>query len=303
MQFQHQVIRDLAWCCSSPPLLENVPDQDIAVWPTNSLYDADWLAELDQNPQPLLDELAQLKSTRLGIYYEALWRFYWQQHPRSALLAHNLQITAHNQTLGAFDFIVQTAGAAWHIEAAVKFYLGVPGAAHAPSEWVQWIGPNCNDRLDIKLARMLDHQLPLRFHSASQTALAALAPESSWHSALCLQGYLFYPAHEVMSAPHHAHRDHLRGLWWYRKNFTAAATDYWMILPRHQWLSPAQTGDIHALLTGENLQQYLNHWVGDRERPQLIAAMEKNNGVWREKLRGFVVPDHWPWTETPSRNT
>ena len=76
-----------------------------------------------------------------------------------------------------------------------------------------------------------------------------------------------------------------------------------MILPRHLWLSAAQTDDIHALIARDSLRAYLSHWVGDKHRPQLIAAMTKDNGIWKETLRGFVVPDHWPWTDTPSRNT
>lgn len=306
MQFQHQVIRDLAWCCSSAPLLADLPDPHIAIWPTDAMLDMAWLVDLDQNPQALLTELAQLKSTRLGIYYETLWRFYWQQHPHYRLLAHNLQITDQGQTLGAFDFIVQADDAVWHIETAVKFYLGMPTNVHSTSEWAQWIGPNCNDRLDIKLARLLNHQLPLRFNTASQNTLTTLAPPgSNWRSALCLQGYLFYPAHEAMPKPHNAHMHHQRGLWWYLRYFLdeVKALDYWMVLPRHQWLSAAQTDDIHALLSRDNLRDYLRHWVGDLHRPQLIAAMEKNDGIWQEKSRGFVVPDHWPWTETPSRNT
>lgn len=303
MPFNHQVVRDLAWCCSSTPLLVDVPDQHISIWPTDAMYDERWLADLDQAPQVLIDELSQLKSTRLGIYYEGLWRFYWQHHPRYRLLAHNLQIVEQGQTLGAFDFIVQDGETIWHSEAAVKFYLGLPGQTQPFSEWSHWIGPNCNDRLDIKVERMLEHQLPLRFHPASQSALAALVTGENWHSALCLQGYLFYPTHQAMPAPRHAHPHHLRGYWWYLSQFDAAATYYWLVLPRHQWLSPARTADIHALLSRDQLRDYLQHWVGDRDRPQLIAAVSKQDDAWEEKLRGFVVPDHWPWTDTPSRNT
>lgn len=309
MLFQHQVVRDLAWCCSSAPLLAdlpslvNTPGQQISLWPTEAMLDTGWLAELDRNPHALLTELAQLKSTRLGIYYETLWRFYWQHHPRYRLLAHNLQVTEQGQTLGAFDFIVQEDDTLWHIETAVKFYLGVP--VHPAGEWAHWIGPNCNDRLDIKMARLLDHQLPLRFSDASQAVLRALTPhDPHWRSALCLQGYFFYPAHHTLSAPHNAHPHHQRGRWWYLKDFLREeATHYWMILPRHLWLSAAQTDDIHALIARDSLRAYLSHWVGDKHRPQLIAAMTKDNGIWKETLRGFVVPDHWPWTDTPSRNT
>lgn len=313
MQFQQQVVRDLAWRCTSAPLLASLPDDSIHIWPQqHTQLIGNQLKELDQYPHQLLNELDQLKSTRLGLYYEALWRFYWQHYSAYQVLAHNLQITGHHHTLGAFDFLLRADTQCWHVETAVKFYLGVPGDDSSgsidatASEWHQWVGPNCNDRLDIKMARLLEHQLPLSSTQAGQSALRALtADDGNWQNALLMQGYFFYPAHQSMPPPRHAHDQHQRGLWWYLQDFVNAPStdDYWMILPRHQWLSTAQTDDINCLLSHDNLVDNVKHWVGEMHRPQLIAAMEKSGKTWKEKQRGFVVPDHWPWTATPSRNT
>lgn len=315
---QHQAIRDLAWCCQSSPLLSQLPDQDIAIWPAREdAGDEDWLIQWDQKPDELLNALAALKSTRLGIYYETLWHFYWKHRSDWHLLAHNLQVTHLGKTLGAFDFILRNKEHYWHVETAVKFYLGVPlnssrtnQAAQTRSEWHQWIGPHCNDRLDIKLDHLLRHQLPLSKNELAQQLLANLVDlsglantEIPWRNALCLQGYLFYPAHAHMAPPSLAHPQHAVGTWWHLQDFLARMeqhvfdNDYWMILPRDRWLSAAHTDDIHELRRGDDLQQSLQHWVGNNQRPQLLAAMIRTNGLWKEIKRGFVVPDHWPWTD------
>lgn len=301
----HQAVRDLAWCCTSAPLLATLPNSDTAIWPDKSIdIDIDWLIALDQNPTSLFTHLTQFKSTRLGLYYESLWHFYWQQHPQWLLLSRNQQLIQNGITVGAFDFIAQHGADFWHVETAVKFYLGVAQDNQSTSEWQQWIGPHCNDRLDIKLDRLRSHQLPLSTTDIGRQHLTRLtSADTHWQSALCLQGYLFYPANtSSMPAPACAHPQHERGVWWHLHNFLdflSARTihhDYWMILPRHQWLSPAQTEDINQLLHGDDLQHHLRHWVANNHRPQLLAAMERSDGVWREKHRGFVVPDHWPRT-------
>lgn len=302
-KIQHQAVRDLAWCCQSPPLLNSLPESDIGIWPTASTNQhANWLQELDQNPDELLNAIAKIKSTRLGIYYETLWHFYWQQQTSWEVIGHNLPVYKDGQTLGAFDFILRHANEYWHCETAIKFYLGVGSTTDGPSEWHEWIGPNCNDRLDLKLHHLLQHQLPLSKNLAGMEKLDLFfGPGINYRQALCLQGYLFYPAHQEMNAPVAAHALHHRGSWWYLKDFLSDLRDgkfdvnYWFLLPRHRWLAPAQTMDINELLAGENLRDSLRYWVGNMSRPQLLAAMVKEDGLWVEKTRGFVMPDHWPW--------
>lgn len=312
LDFNHQAVRDLAWCCTSAPLLNEFPGSDAVIWPEDSTKrnvreEAEWLASVDRAPDGLFAELEQQKSTRLGLYYEILWRFYWQQHPHWQLLAQNLQVLDAGQTFGAFDFLLKHKNTFWHIEMAVKFYLGIPGENACASSWDQWIGPNCSDRLDIKLTRMQQHQLPLSTSKAGLNATKIFT--HVWQRALCLQGYFFYPAHDPdMAAPIAAHPEHGKGLWWHMSSFidslkTNNNSLYWMILPRDRWLSPAYSQDINELLYGENLRLALRHWVGTTDRPQLIAAMRKHGDTWIEEQRCFIVPDHWPWTAKPSRNT
>lgn len=311
-RFQHQQVRDLAWACLSPPLLQNLPASDVHICTTGDhRRDESWLAALDQDPSFLLAELTKYKSTRLGIYFENLLRFYWQQDQHTELLAHNLQVQAPDvgelkgSTQGAFDFLLRTQDQFWHIESAVKFYLGVPDGSTGPSQWSRWIGPNCNDRLDIKLNHLRDHQLALCANVHAQKRLAEIAGSAqNWHKGLRFQGYLFYPALQSMSAPIASNPQHLRGSWWYLQDFLQLdPKGYWLVLPRERWLSPAQTSDIHELYCGDNLREVLHYWLAERQKPQLLAAMQKKGGIWIETGRSFIVPDHWPWNDFPSRNT
>lgn len=311
-QFHYQPVRDLGWTYLSPPLLHNLPGSDARIWSYGKSHrDPAWLAALDQNPEPLLRELAKSKSTRLGIYYENLLRFIWQQDPRIHLLAHNMQVqmpdigTIKGSTQGAFDFLLRNGDEFWHIESAVKFYLGVPDGSAGPSRWQQWIGPDCNDRLDIKLNHLREHQLALSTDQHAQKKLTELAGGAkTWHRGLCMQGYFFYPARQVMAAPVASNPEHLRGDWWHLQGFLEHCTSgYWLVLPRDRWLSPAQTSDIHQLYSGDNLREILQHWIAGRQKPQLLAVMQKEGEIWVESARSFVVPDHWPWTDLPSRKT
>ena len=71
-KLQHQVVRDLAWCCFSPPMMNELPGSHANILPFDNQSIWPWLYALDQQPQALMEHLHQVKSTRLGIYYEAL---------------------------------------------------------------------------------------------------------------------------------------------------------------------------------------------------------------------------------------
>lgn len=324
-QLQHQAVRDLAWCCLSAPLLAQLPGTASAMLPLDDLHLWPWLTALDQQPQPLLAELDKLTSTRLGIYYEALWRFYFSHSADWRLLAHNLQINRGKTTLGAFDFLCQRGDEYWHIETAVKFYL-----CHNRQEaqhWHNWIGPGSNDRLDLKLAHLRDHQLPLHQTDEGRQLLQQRFPAASrWKSGLCLQGYLFSPApqdlinpadRDNILSPTYSNAYHGSGYWWYLQDFfhfmtqTQAARYRWLILPHHHWLSPAQAQSDQCLPPGPELRGNISAQLTAIKKPLLIAALTTtafatsttasttsttaaNNQPWRERFRAFILPDKWP---------
>lgn len=325
-ELRHQAVRDLAWCCFSAPMMHELPGSSISILPFTTPHHWPWLQALDQQPQPLLDHLRQLKSTRLGIYYEALWHFYFAHYSGWELLQHNLQIDRHGITLGAFDFLCRRDEEYWHIETAVKFYLCSACNPLEAYDWKYWIGPESQDRLDLKLNHLRQHQLPLHQEAEAQSQLESLYPDAKqWRTGLCIQGYLFSPAHRN-SKPAFVHSHHERGSWWHLSEFLQAiatqSNQCWFVLERQQWLSPAHCTDTALLLTAEQLAEKLLDDVDGAHRPQLIATMKRqecssssenqpeNIICWIESARLFVVPDDWPnhssvrpGKASPARNT
>ncbi|WP_339673166.1 DUF1853 family protein [Dasania marina] len=314
---QHQAVRDLAWVCLSPPLLNALPGSKAGIIAglQNDSAVLSWLSAQDQQPQQLNQHLSLLKSPRLGIYYEALCAYIWQHYPGRQLRCKNLQVSDNGKTFGEYDLIGQSATGLYHIEVAVKFYLGLSEKDNeANSHWQQWLGPNCNDRLDKKLHRLRDHQLPL---SRTTQGIAALQqqgiPAQQLHSRLQLQGYLFYPAHSALATPVHSHSQHLRGLWYYQRDFIKLlkqqANSHWLELDKPLWLSPAVLYQEHspAPLNSEAMAQSINDYFtntinpqhkSQKQRPLLLAQMQQQPQRWQEQQRCFVVPDYWPWGKT-----
>lgn len=292
---EHQAVRDLAWCCLSSPLLEglaeieSLPSLQYHLWP--------WLFELDKQPDALVNLINQRKSTRLGLYYETLWQFYFMQHPQWELLAYNQQIHHQNNTVGAFDFLCRHDNEYWHLETAVKFYLCAATTTDQSSNWDQWIGPNKSDRLDIKLHHLHKHQLQLSRHPVAQQWLKNHFPEAThWKSALCLQGYLFH--RDEQQRPDKAHPHHCRGTWLTQNDFRQLQHDdtsnCWFLLERHLWLSPAQTIHTDKLMTVDEINLVGIEQLDRNNRPMMVALMKNWGTLWQEQARYFLVPNHWP---------
>jgi hypothetical protein len=302
IRFRHQPVRDLAWACLSPPMMADMSGAPIWQSP-DPAQDLAWFAALDQDPAPLLNYLDQHSSQRLGLYFEQLWRFYWLHHPQAELIAHNLQVVNHTsgQTLGAFDFLLTLDGNYWHMETAVKFYLGLASTDGAASDWQDWRGPGAEDRLDLKLRRLLDHQLAL---SRDPLTLAQLDPSFAnhpWKPCLRLAGYLFYPHDTAMAPPRLVHPQHLRGHWCHWRQWQTVCDKLsdsdWLALERYQWLSPAFCDQEEKLLRGEQSRQVLHRSLQLLQRPVLMARMEAATDGWWEVERWFVVPDAWPQSD------
>ena len=297
-KLQHQAVRDLAWCCFSAPMMHELPESEAVMLPFNNEQLWPWLYALDQQPDNLLTHIAQVKSTRLGVYYETLWRFYFSQHAEWDLLQHNLQVERDGITLGAFDFLCRRGSEYWHIETAVKFYLCNANNEQTAHHWHHWIGPSTQDRLDLKLAHLRQHQLPLHQTAEAKIQLQTLYPEAStWNTGLCLQGYLFSPV-RTDYRPAFSQENHGRGHWWDLKDFLRYLCEQterkWIIVERQRWLSPIHSTDDNELVGGSDLMQQLQHQVGEMKRPLLLAAMKKvsaEDNNWQEDWRGFVVPE------------
>ncbi|MFZ5560419.1 MAG: DUF1853 family protein [Pseudomonadota bacterium] len=303
-RWRHPVVRDLAWVLASPPLLQphgsgsgiRWPD---AAWSERAFRASEgWLAALDQHPAPLREVLAR-RPGRLGSHFETLLAFWlaWPGNPLYRLVGHSLPIRSKNRTLGELDFLVEerASGELQHWEVAVKFYLGVtPGGAHAG-----WIGPGLKDRLDLKVERLLQHQLgisrrPEAVGLLRQLGLPLPAP-------VCLvKGRLFYPPRARLAdwAPDGAAPGHLTGWWMPQAGFLSLYADaglQWIRLPREHWLTPVDLSSPANAAVPIDEPQAARPLVeglqaGNDNRAAAVVGLRER----REVTRGFITPAEWP---------
>ena len=249
LQFKHRVVRDLAWVIASPPLI--CGNFEGANWWSDEHCTQEFqaclpaLLALDQNPQPLLDVLNQLKSRALGHRFEALFAYWLTISPSYQILARNLQLHHDGRTLGELDFIVRDlqSDAVIHLEVSVKFYMGLL----PQSSPYRWFGPNLKDCLGKKADHLKRHQTQL------SVLYPELMPQTIDQRCCCLKGRLFYPEHgSDMGSPGGISPSHLRGVWgesvagFVRDNgfeIMPSNTQYLMI-KKPQWLSEFSARDI-----------------------------------------------------------
>lgn len=280
-------IRHLSWMITAPQLLRS----DRCFYPARYLTDditaklEHWDAEPLSGPAILTDQPVP----RLGLHFEQLYHCLLENLLGWEVLVRNLQIRVEKQTIGELDFVVRNpvTGGLEHHEIAVKFYLG-----YREADSVRWYGPNAHDRLDLKTARILNHQSHLTEHPQTRRQLAELGLDEPLQQRVFMPGYLFYPRSGALPAPASAPDDHLRGEWLYQSDLESLSTRRWKVLHKPHWLGPwtqAQEPDIgETRLELDRLQQ--------RQRPGLFAELARNPeaGHWEERQRLFVMPDAWP---------
>ncbi|MBN1005468.1 DUF1853 family protein [Amphritea pacifica] len=288
--YQQEVIRDLHWLIYSPSLM-TPPDNESSDWLFNIPEIDSHLARLDQNPQPLIDELRQQAQFRLGYYFEDLVRFYIKTFIQPIELKYNIQVSREKATVGEYDFLMALQNSInVHIEAAVKFYLcTTTDVNHCHLR--DFIGPNRSDRLDRKWQRLTEHQLQLSKTDAGKTQAMALGLLPDRHS-LLLRGYLFYPfaQWQAYNPPAPVNPDHLKG-WWIRASETDALGEHYqyIVLMKPRWLA------LDRCCFQETLSRAELAEITERSitTPMLIARLVFKEGRWHEADRGFIVPDNW----------
>ncbi|WP_457970392.1 DUF1853 family protein [Acinetobacter calcoaceticus] len=234
LQFQHPIVRQLAFCIASPNLLSQLPKSlyiqhhfklhPTEVWESHFQNYLPRLKELDQSPEPLIQFLSQLKSTRLGLRFEHLLWFWLQEdqyHPYQ-LLGHSIQKIEGAKTLGELDFLIlnKDTQKIEHWEVALKYYLG-----EADLHLEQWIGLNRQDTLSKKLYHFTNKQFQF---------LEALNFEIHQRFAV-LKGQLYLPLELNLQQPLPDWINLKRRLGYWS---TTIPDSSFYRLERHEWLCP-----------------------------------------------------------------
>jgi hypothetical protein len=305
--FHSPAIRDLAWACFSPPVMHsdafsdgpaNVANCALSLTPAR----LEWLLALDRDPASLLAHIDGVQSHRLGIYFESLWHFFLTHDDQVDLVAHNLPIRHEGKTLGEFDclYFCRQRQRHVHLELAVKYFLSNHTETrdeHA-SQWREWWGPECQDRLDLKVNHLMQHQIQLSQYPQAKTALnqlgiVELAKEVE------IKGYLFQARHDPIPPPYGYNQEKNLNQWVFMKDLAAFAKarefDTFKYLEKREWLAPWRGRvaelDLPALTESLARRPLRNAVHADQIRPSLVAAIDDSG---EEIDRFFVVDNHWP---------
>ncbi|MFL9906211.1 DUF1853 family protein [Paraburkholderia sp. RL17-337-BIB-A] len=316
------VVRDLAWLLLSADLLRAQPPVGMLASPFDTSQEAeatvDWLRALDADPAELQRELTATRITRLGRYAERLLGWFLEHGPAARLVAASLPLRRAGVTLGECDFLVTTQqGARLHWELAVKCYLHAgeghvrsitqldshsvtqsttPSTTYPAARLADYVGPNLKDRFDLKLAHVLNHQLPL----SGRDEFASVGYPGPWTPQMYIKGWLFYRVGEAPAGPAELDPSHGRGWWVTRSDwsdFAAAHAQTWRLLPRLEWLAPRRHERREAEASGIAFADAhtLAEQISNQHGPTMVAAFADDGvGNLIERSRGFIVPDDWP---------
>ncbi|MCF9000190.1 DUF1853 family protein [Acinetobacter nectaris] len=233
--YHHPAVRQLAFCIASPNTIQSLPPEMTLSNHFMLHSDQEWqdlffryqprLNELETNPQPLTDFLAQLKSTRLGLRFE-MFLWFWlldEEFHHFKLLGHSIQKIEGPITLGELDFLIlnKKTQAVEHWEVALKYYL-----AEDQYQLGQWFGLNRSDRLEKKLSYFTNRQF--QFNHALNYKID--------HKFAVLKGQLFIPStisdSNLSALPHWVNQNRRIGFW------GSTMLPQFYRLERHEWIAP-----------------------------------------------------------------
>ena len=294
--YRTQAVRDLHWALTSPLLMSGECVVDPSLRQSQAAKYQGILREFDRRGSALDRAHAEVRSTSLGTYFEALVATWIDEIPTTRLAATNWQVYGGGgRTVGEFDLLFERGRQPWHWELAVKFYLGHP----AEDGQFRWHDPNCRDRLDRKWAKMRGQQLRLAEHGAARRALETLGFDRDPISRALIAGYLFVPLEskfDVTFGPD-INRRAPRGWWcWrsglsqYRDNLDPRGERRWMTVAKPRWLSPVRASDEDRLFEFDEFCDRLSS-----RNAVMVAGLERDEFGWVEDTRGFVVHDDWPY--------
>jgi len=279
-------IADLKWLLEAPDFLSQ-KDPEILLIP---------------DVQAIQDTLnAPLKRHTLGAYFEHLLDIILMENPDISHLEKNIQVFEEKRTVGEFDFLFRFRNKPTHLEVAIKYYLGFGDLNHPEN----WLGPKTIDRLDLKLDKMLGHQMKLSETPAGQEKLSAMGFQGVEAMGL-IKGVLFYPFDqwqaENFSCPETINLDHLKGWWLHfpERAQVLSMSEQWIILQKPHWLS-VQAYEQTSVMNSSELDHWVQDYFAEKTMPVQVCAVDMQDGQFQEKHRGFIVPQGWPH-QRPSRH-
>lgn len=272
--------RDLKWAVMSPALIVGSPGENEPASINN---------ETSINEQELTAFLDPYAKFRVGEYFEGLVLYWLEKISQLKIVAQQQQIREGKQTIGEVDFLFEDeSGELNHWETAVKFYLYYPVDNPTGSHFV---GPNASDWFEKKIKRLLGHQLPFgKKHFPEITRSKAF-----------VKGMIFYHPHlkPPDQLPQKLSANHLRGTWirfseldWLNDKKENCV---YQVMQKPYWLSPeVSLSENQELKSFEELKSELDTHFRKKEWPLLISVLARQQVLYEEIDRVFVVAESWP---------
>ena len=232
-----------------------------------------------------IEKLTLARRGALGRYFEIMIETLFSISQEIESIHSNVVVRDKKTTIGEFDLLYKKSGQWYHLELAIKFYLGISNQTLG----FNWHGPALRDTLSRKYSRMINHQLKLTKYDAANKVLRDLSINSV-ESAAVMLGWLFYPFKDwiskSLSPPKNISINHATG-WWIRASevniFNRVRGQHWFPLKKRDWITTVDMRYPPAKTNFKGIKQ-----------PEMIAVclQEKQNRFY-EVQRAFIVPDHW----------
>ena len=270
-----QLIQDLNWIIENPSLLNPEVLNEIEL---ERLSDAQELRIIQ------LGSL-EIKSFKLGFYFEALIRLWIQVSENYTLKAANLQVQNNQQTLGEFDFIIENLEARKfeHWEVSIKFYL-----CHQPQFELEgcW-GTQLKDVFQGKVSKLKNQQLQLGKSQNGIETLKEIGVNSSESRGL-LKGMLFYNEQLGQFENDQLNPFSTKGIWIYHSAWGNVLEGLFVVLKK-PFLFSLNSYSKEDVLSNKEIQKLIEK----DESSLMLAQVDKNEDTLLECSRLWLLPDSW----------
>ncbi len=314
LQFKQPIVRALLWVLKSPFLLASSQGSAELVasnWGHKIIQKhRQWLLDLDQNPQPLLDWVNEKPSYLLGVRFEKLLLFvfrYLQQQQDIDKLHHQLVIEDEARTtLGELDLLFQDKQTRqyYHWENAVKFYL-LRGDCFG---FERLVGVNGGDWFSRKMEHLFARQLGMSRTPEGRMGIARCfqldSPQQlDLRRQAFVKGAIFYPLDG--SVLNHEEQQQInpscvRGRWCYADQFHLADPQQrgrWRSVSKLEWIVPQfyPYHDDNLLKPNEMQIKIKSHFLQSRRSLMLVHfLLDEETQLWVENERLVLVDKLWP---------
>ena len=266
-------IEDLRWITGAPSLIK-----------ANDLFN-DRFITFDETrlPGDFKNQINARKRKNMGAYFESLFHVACQTDPKITVLSQGKQIIHNKETIGEFDFLIEKNQKNYHLEIAVKFYLGINDCASL----TDFVGPHKRDRFDLKFDRLVNRQSQLSKHEYAIPILKDLGIRHITPQ-VYVKGALFYPYEKYIkndfSSLDLLDPNHVKA-WWIRHK------DFLSLDKNHIWspLNKPHQFDESKIQTPMTAATILKH-AKERGRSIMVARYTQNGSFID---RGFLVHDDW----------